>query len=899
MSALSVPSLPTPPLHTHHEAIPLLPAFPRGGAGDRLARAREYLRETGAHVEAFHRAGASGVSTCRLLTATMDALVRGLFEELCAELNTPPGLTLVALGSYGRRELSPGSDLDLLLLRAPGTSEEATRPLARALPTLLWDLRRTVGWSVRSPEECANAALADHTVRSALLECRFLTGDSAAYTRLAEHVLPELLQRRADAFIQDKARELRERRERFGDSVFLLEPHLKQGEGGLRDLEAALWIAMVRFRTRGLTGLLQKSILPGSEVARLKAARDFLLRIRHHLHYLRGRKEDRLTFDLQEQVARFLGYPESGPVLPVESFMRDYYLAARALRLAADGLIARCEELGTRRLFFRSEPRYGPFKVFRGRLSVGDSSLFSREPASIFDFFRTAEEAGLPLYSWAREQVVQALPALEAVRDTPAVVESFKACFARPGTRGELLFELHDTGVLGALLPEFGRVTAHHQHDLYHVYTVDVHTLFAVRRLQALRAGDLLEQQPELSREMRDLADPLPLYLGMLMHDAGKGLGGGHSEKGRQLMAAVAERLRLNPRQREVADFLVKDHLLMSHTAQRRDLSDPALIADFARRVGDVEKLNCLYLLTYADISSVGPSMWTQWKALLLRELYEKARAHLLGAGPQEGSGLPGRVRESFHERWVRALGEERARELGAALPDRYFLATEPARATLHGRLLAHARRHALATALRHRQEAGYSELTLAAPDRPGLLALFAGVLAAHNIDILSARITSTADGMALDVFDVRPLHGRLLERSRWRAARADLLRVLTGDSTAAEVLRRRRPGTLLQRPLPRVAPKVTVDNHASRAATVVDVVAQDRVGLLHAIASTLTAAGAEINLAKVSTEAHRALDSFYVTRRGSRLEPPEVELLEQTLQSALEAFEREQTGQP
>ncbi|WP_257446085.1 [protein-PII] uridylyltransferase [Archangium lipolyticum] len=892
---MSVPSIPSPPPQNHREALGSLPELPHGGPEDRLARARDYFRDALVRVEAFHRDGAAGLSTCRLLSAATDRLIHGLFTEIAAELHAPPDLALVALGSYGRRELSPHSDLDLLLLRGPGVSEEAVAPLARAFPTLLWDLKRAVGWSARAPEECLRAAEADHTVRTALLDSRFLTGDATVFSLFSEDVLPEILTLHADAYIQDKVQELRSRRERYGDSVFLLEPNLKQGDGGLRDLETALWIARVRFRTRGLTGLLQQSILPGSQVTRLKAARDFLLRIRHHLHFLRARKEDRLTFDLQEEVARFLGY-QQGPVLPVEAFMRDYYLAANAIRQTADALISRCEELSTgRKLSLPSERRIGAFKVFRGKLTLSDPSLFTREPASILDFFRTAEEHGLPLYSWARAQVAQALPALEAARATPAVSAAFKALFSRPGTRGELLFELHDAGVLGAVVPEFGRVTAHHQHDLYHVYTVDVHTLFAVRRLYALRAGDLVEQEPELSREMRDLKDPLPLYLGMLLHDAGKGMGGNHSEKGRLLMVALGERLGLSPRQREVAEFLVKDHLAMSHTAQRRDLSDPALIADFARQVGDVEKLTCLYLLTWADISSVGPRMWTGWKAQLLRELYDKARAHLVGTAALSGSSPSERVREHFHARWARVSGEPRARELGQVLPERYFLGTDPARATLHERLLACARRRPLAAALRHHPEAGYSELSLAARDRPGLLSLLAGVLSAHRIDILSARIVSTSDGLALDVFDVRPPHGLLLERSRWRMARTDLLRVLTGQASIEDVLRRRRSGSLLQRPLPPVAPKVTVDNRASRDFTVVDVVTQDRVGLLHAISSALTRTGAQIAVAKVATEAHRAMDSFYVTRQGAKVEgaPGEAALVA-AITEALESLERE-----
>src|SRR6218665_2409537 len=886
---MSVPPVPPPPPATHRETLGSLPVFPSGGPENRLARAREFLREAQAHAEAFHRSGAAGLSTGRLIAAATDTLVQGLFAELSAELHAPSGLALVSLGSYGRRELSPHSDLDLLLLRLPSVPEAAAAPLARAFPTLLWDIKRAVGWSARSPDECLRAADADQTIRTALLDARFLAGDAATFDLFAQDVHPKLLSHRADAYIQEKAQELRARREKFGDSVFLLEPNIKQGEGGLRDLETALWIARVRFHRGGLTGLLQQSLLPESEVARLKAARDFLLRIRHHLHFLRGRKEDRLTFDLQEEVARFLGYPE-GPVLPVEAFMRDDYLAASAIRQAADSLIARCEELSAaRRVTLFSGRQLGPFRVAHGKLTVSVRGLFPREPASLLDFVRTAEEHGLPLHSEARVQASQAVPSLEAARATSAVVSVFRTLFARPGTRGELLFELHDMGLLGAVVPEFGRVTAHHQHDLYHVYTVDVHTLFAVRRLYALRAGDLVEQEPELSREMRELKDPFPLYLGMLLHDAGKGMGGDHSEKGRLLMVSLGERLGLSSRQREVAEFLVKEHLKMSHTAQRRDLSDPSLIADFARRVGDVEKLTCLYLLTWADISSVGPRMWTAWKGQLLRELYDKTRAHLVGRAPMGGL----HVRERFHARWARVSGEARARELAEVLPERYFLGMDPSRATLHSRLLARARSRPLAAALRYHPDAGSRELTLAAPDRPGLLALLAGVLSVHRIDILSARIASTSDGLALDVFDVRPPQGHRLERQRWRQARADLLRVLLGDTSMEELMRRRRPGSLPKRHLPPVSPRITLDNRASRDFTVVDVLALDQVGLLHAIASALTRSGVQISLAKVSTEANRAMDSFYITRQGARLDgPSEQAALVETLIAALESLE-------
>lgn len=866
-----------------------MPELPPGAQGDRLERARSYLAAVRSKSEEYHRARLAGLSVCRLITEGMDRLLQGLFAELSGELSAS-GLCLAALGGYGRKELAPRSDVDLLLLRGGKAKEAPLMELARLFTTLLWDLKLQVGWSARTAFECAGAAEADHTVRTALLDCRFLAGDQEVYRELEGKVLHELLAKRAEAFIADKRAELAQRRERFGDSVYLLEPHVKQGEGGLRDLEAALWIAQARFRTRGLTGLLKKSVLPASEVATLGAARDFLLRVRNHLHCVTGRKEDRLTFELQEAVAHFLGYAQSeSEGLAVEQFMRHYYLCAKAIRRAADSLIARCEETAQKPV--RDERRFGPFRVFRGRLTVEDAGLLQEDPSSILRLFRVSEEEGLPLYSWARDQVAQALPALARERGGPRVVEEALALFSRPGTRGQFLFELHEVGALGALLPEFGRITARASHDLYHVYTVDLHSLFATRRLYQLRAGDLIAAEPAKSRVMQELSDPLPLTLAALLHDCGKGMGGQHSLRGMEFVREVCLRLGLTVPQRELVEFLVREHLAMSHTAQRRDLADPDLLADFARLCGGVDRLSCLYLLTWADISSVGPNMWTEWKARLHDELFLKARERL-AHGRSEASAA--QSKERLLSAWRSLMGEERALALAGTMPERYFATTEPKEALLHARLLARARLMALSAAVRQRREGGHTELTLCATDRPGLLKLFTGVLAAYRIDILRARVLSTRDGLALDSFDVQGPGAKRLDAPRWRAARADLFRALEGKTTVEEVQRRRRTTALFQRPLPKVQTHVSVDNRASAKFSVVDVRAEDRVGLLHAIASALSGAGLEITLAKIATEAHSAIDSFYVTRRGEKVvAPEEVEALVATVQRAIEELQR------
>lgn len=869
---------PTPDRVCSQALAASVPTFPaRGNLGDRL---RQHRAESLERIRAFHAGGGPGLSTARLVTAAADVSLGALWDVL-APLHKLQGAVLVGVGGTGRREMSPGSDWDLLLLHT-GRGEVAS--FARAFSTALWDARVHLGWSVRTLTEASAAAREDTDFRTALLDARRIAGDGRLWSRADRSLLVEQRTRDADGFVQAKTRELRARREKFGETVFLLEPNLKNGQGGLRDLESALWVAQVRFHARTLGQVLERGMLPRHDVAEARAARDFLLRVRHAAHLASGRKEDRLTFELQASLAQELGYRTGPEGEAVERFMRHVYLAAGALRRESDALLARAEEERTPRRIFRPERRVGHFKVFRGRLTVDDGELLQRSPAEVVRMFQLAGELGVPLYSWARERITEALPALVDARGTPEVVEALKSLFTSPAGRGAVLDEMHALGVLGALVPEFGRITAHHQNDLYHVYTVDVHTLRALRRLYALRAGDLVDVEPELGRLMADLEDPLALFLGMLLHDAGKGMGGDHSVRGKELMAVLGERLALSTRQREVAEFLVLHHLTMSQTAQRRDLSDPELIRWFADLCGDVEKLGALYLLTWADMSSVAPGMWNAWRAGLVQELFRKARAALSGQGTDHAA------RDPFAASWTRALGETEAGRLLGSLPDRYFDATPPEDALRHARLLRRARRFPLAAVLRRTVE-GHAEVHVAALDAPGLLATWSGVLAAHGLDILSARIVSTADGYALDVFEVRGRAGRPVERTRWRRARTDLVAAARGSLDVPALLARRRGGKLLHRALPPVATRVSVDNRASQRFTVVDVRGEDRLGLLHDLAAALAGAELEIAVAKVATEANRAIDSFYVTRRGSKLtDPGDVDALRAQLAAAVPA---------
>jgi len=910
-------------------AAPLPPtqALPSSQAlSPAIRRAREQLEQGRAGIRARHRAGAGGQEIVRAISALTDGVIAELFQALCAEMVGVPTipLALVATGGYGRRELSPRSDVDLLALlpeaSVRGYAEAAL--VAERLHRALWDAGLEAGFAARTLAQSMQIAHDDHTVRTALLDCRLLAGDAALYRSLEKAAVVELESKRIEAFIRDKLEEHQERRKRFGGSIWLLEPHLKQGKGGLRDLQCALWIARARHKVAGLGEAGERGLLPAREVDAARSARDWLWRLRNELHESTGRRDDRLTFDNQKKIAQAFGYPDTEHELGVERLMRETYTALQEIARASDALIDRCAvEEPPRSSAFASLPAFAgallgrraqpraidaAFSLWQGRIAVADRETFARRPADLVRLFAVAEALDVPIHSSARDLLVQELARLgpELARDREAHFECWQI-FTRDGSAGTQLFAMHELGVLGALFPELQRLRARAQHSLYHVYTVDTHTVFALQRLCRLRAGALDEEEPELTRIARAQERPLALMLGLLFHDLGKGLGGDHSLRGGELVRGYAERVALDPTDAADVEWLVLQHLTMSYLSQRRDLEDVELIEAFAANCATVERLEMLYLLTYADMASVSPENWNSWKAGLLRMLYEKARAVLLA----EGMDAPGHVRslEARRERLIAQIApllddaetaSARARpdrpppsgapprsdahalagEFVRAAPERYLSTVRAADAARHLELWLDARRSGFASELRLR-ESGEAEVTLLAPDRPGLLALFSAALAAAGIDILTAEVHSLEGGLALDRFLVREPGGGAPAAGRWESALGDLRRLLAGGEESARLVERRLRRSAYASAQPAVATRVRLDNRSSQQFTVLDVIAQDRPGLLFAIADALRGAGASIELARIATEGNRAADAFYLRDAragGGKLEAEE-----------------------
>src|SRR3954464_3456140 len=486
-----------------------------------VGEAREKLEKGRAAILQRHRAGAGGQEVVRAISALTDELITTLFGSIAAANPgaAEPPLALVATGGYGRRELAPRSDIDLLALLPDERADKASRAradlIAEHLHRALWDMGLEAGYAARTLDQCVQLAREDHTIRTAMLDGRLVAGDAQLFKGLTRATVTELEQRRVEEFISDKLEELRERRKRYGGSVWLLEPHLKQGKGGLRDLQAALWIARVRHKVAGLGEAGERGLLPHREVTAARAARDRLWRFRNELHYATGRRDDRLTFDNQRRLAAALGYTdEPGGELAVEKLMRDTYIALEAIARASEALIDRCAIEDSPKSALKRVPRPQPidaaFKIWNGRVTVNDKEVFARRPADMVRLYAVAETWGLPVYSYARDLLVQELQRIgpQLATDREAHFELWQL-LVREGGEGAALQPLHELGVLGALFPEIARLRARAQHSLYHVYTVDTHTVFALMRMMRLRSGALADEEPQLTRVARSQQRPL------------------------------------------------------------------------------------------------------------------------------------------------------------------------------------------------------------------------------------------------------------------------------------------------------------------------------------------------------------------------------------------------------
>jgi [protein-PII] uridylyltransferase len=845
----------------------------------------------------MHTGGASGQQSVRAHARLIDDVVRALARLVAADAvatSPPPApFAVVALGGYGRGELHPSSDIDLMVIH-DGELAPYVQRITQELLYTLWDLGLEIGHSVRSLEDCVAMARTDLASRTSMQEARILAGDRRLFARFGRVLQENVYRRDFEQFLATTLAERDHRYRRHGASPYVMEPNVKESAGGLRDLHTALWLSAAKFGARTLRELRDKGLITEREQEAADAALTFLWRVRNELHFLSGHRNDVLTRDRQPQVAKSLGYPDDRESLGVERFMRDYYLHARVLHRVSRRLIARCQEtLAGRGAAARRERQHAladglVFLDGRLYLAGGRADVFVKDPTRLLKVFWHAHRLGCDISLELERAVEESLDVIDdGVRCSPVARDLFLDICRTWGRVALTLSQMHELGLLGRYLPEFGALTCLVQYDAYHRFSADRHSLLAVEHLEALAPGQSAESEGA-AQVFTEVDKPELLMLGMLLHDIGKAKGHGHVAKGIPLIRELAARLALAPEDTAVVEFLVAHHLTMSHIAQRRDIDDPKTIADFAATVGDPQRLRMLYLLTYADMRAVGPGVLTPWQAVVLHELYARTLALLTGGRMERPSRAQVAERLGALVRDEVALPAVKAHL--AMMSERYLTSTSVQRMAEHVRMVHRLDAVAVVTELFHHPDLGSSDLVVVTRDLPGLFSLIAGTLAAHGLNIISAQIATRADGIAIDTFQANdPVGEAITSPARW-ARVLDALRAVIGGEQSVEALlaRRRAAGRADQGP--EAPPKIVIDNTLSDEFTVVEVKCPDRLGLLYLITRTMSALGLDIASARIATEIDQAFDTFYVhDGRGGKLESSEArERLRSGLEHAL-----------
>ncbi len=825
----------------------------------------------------FEEDGASAEDTLLGLTFLVDQLLRLLFDYAMAHeypaTNPTSGdrLAIVAVGGYGRREMAPHSDVDLLFLlpyKQTPHSEQITEYMLYAL----WDLGLKVGHATRSVDECLSMSRKDITVRTGILEARYICGDEALYADLRDRFRDEIVANTAIEFVEAKLAERDLRHNKLGDTRYLVEPNVKEGKGGLRDLQTLYWIAKYVYRVERSADLVERGLLTKTEFRRFAKAQELLWSVRCHLHYLTNRAEEHLTFDLQQPIAERMGYTDHAGTSGIERFMKHFYISAKNVGDFTRILCAAIEAEHMRKPRIRL-PRFTKPKQIEGfrvdgeRLNVADEAIFRSEPAAIIRLFHASHIAGLDIHPTALRLVTQNLKAIDyRVREDKDANALFMEILTAKTGQEVTLKRMNEAGALGRFLPEFGRVVGQMQHDMYHVYTVDEHTLKAIGILNGIERGTLKKDHPLSADIIHKVISRQVLYLSVLFHDIAKGRGGDHSVLGAELALQTCPRLGLDDEETETVAWLVRWHLAMSNTAFKRDLSDPKTIADFAELVQSPERLRLLLCLTVVDIRAVGPTVWNSWKASLLRELYYSTEEVLSG-------GLQTTNRDARVTAAQEALRAELGgwsdtdfeAHLGRGYPG-YWLAFKPTTLARHARQIraAEAAKQPLSIETKVDSVQGITDVTVYAQDHPGLFSALSGAFSNCGANVVAARIFTTPEGMALDSF-------LLQNRNREAFARpSDLAKMSVAIERALEGLKgSRRPskGNFVaeRTKVFKVPIRVLIDNKASAAHTVIEVNGRDRPGFLYDVTTALFDLGLRIASAQITTYGERAVDTFYV----------------------------------
>ncbi len=893
-----------------------------------LARYKSFLKIESHRIKMRHRAGAGGREICQARATLIDILIRylwqGATEMLSAQAQKEfPPLALVAFGGYGRAELNPCSDIDFMFLH-DGQVVSGSKPLPHLSKLMdgilypLWDLGFKIGYSVRTVSECVNVANSDMQSKTSLIEARLITGDERLFQRLQKAIVSKCVEGSEGAYIAERLQDQAARRARFGNSATMQEPNIKNGCGGLRDYQNLHWMAFFKYRTRTLADMEHREFISGTERKQLEAAYDFLLSVRTELHYQSNRAVDILSKSLQPAIATIFGFTDRSPSKRLEQFMREVYTHMRHIHLISRSIEERLALLPRRtgfpsirrlihRPFSQPEPQMlDGFRLAGGQIHAVSHRVFGDQPRRLMRVFLHAQQRGLKLHPDLAQLVRSELSLVDrSFLYDSHVRETFLEILNQRGNVAPVLRAMHEVGLLGKYIPEFGKLTCLVQHEFYHQYTADEHTLVCLEKLD--RVWEANDAPYEAYTDVfESIERPFVLYLALLLHDSGKAIPTeNHSAVGGQLALRVARRLGLDGGTTHSLRLVIENHLAMAQISQRRDLEDAKVIRSFANQLESAENLRMLTLHTLADSLATSDKLWNGFKDSLLRELYAKTLKLLLGgtdfirAEMVQRELLAGEVMrllpDHFNEEDVHAHFE--------SLPPRYFQIHSPWEIAADLQLTHRFYHHQLdeeekalepAVTWHNEPDRGYTSVKICTWDRAGLFWKLAGSFSSVGINILSARIFTRSDGIVLDTFFVTDANSGNLVKREEREEFENLLRAVfagTSETDLRGLILRRKARPLYQRlEDERIETRIDFDNDSSEQWTVIDIEAEDHLGLLYFISRTLSDLNVPIFIAKIATEKGAAIDSFYVAEAdGQKISSPERQkLIEARLRAAI-----------
>jgi len=825
---------------------------------------------------AFSKSPFSAHEVTRSYTYLTDCIVKttwfvaSTFVHPLANPTESERLSVVAVGGYGRGEMAPFSDVDLLFL-TPYKITPWAESLIETMLYILWDLKLKVGHSSRTVKDCLRLGANDYTIRTAMLEQRNLCGDQSLADALSAKLWSDLFSGSEKEFIEAKLQEREARHEKQGGQRYMVEPNVKEGKGGLRDLQSLFWITKYVYRSASTADLVSLNVITPEEHQIFVKAEAFLWAVRSHLHLTSGRAVETLSFDMQIELADRMGYHDRAGRPAVEIFMQDYFRQAtsvgdltRIFLTALEASHVKSEPLLER--IFRKRPTVkSDYMVLHNRLSISAPENFLSDPLNLLRLFEEALRTGLLIHPDAMRLISANLHLFdETLRQTPEAQRIFLDLLLKHGNPERALRRMNELGALSAFIPEFEPIVAMMQFNMYHSYTVDEHTIQCIRNLAQIERGELIEELPIASSILKEGLNRKVIYVALLLHDIGKGRNEDHSVIGAQIARKVAPRLGLNKADVETVEWLVRYHLLMSDLAQKRDIADPRTVRDFAKAVQSVKRLDLLTVLTVCDISGVGPGVWNNWKAVLIRALYRQTKKALetgLEDLNRENRGTEAKknLREALRDWPKAALRHETNRHYPP-----YWQGLHVTAHQIFARLLLDIPEDEIRMDLQPDEDRDATRICFAMADHPGVFSRICGALALSGANVVDARTFTSKDGYVTAVFWVQDAEGHPYRDLRLGRLEKMINETLQGTLVAREAIQSRDKIKKRERAF-QVPTSISFDNEGSEIYTIIEVDTRDRLGLLYDLARTLAAANVNISSAVIATYGEQVVDTFYV----------------------------------